>query len=82
MKIGYKTENPKVDFYTLDDGALFEYKNMFYIKVNVHKVTECGDLMRRNAIYLENGSSHLFNNYDKVTPVEFVGYAKVREDEN
>jgi hypothetical protein len=55
---------------------------MFYIKVNVHKVTECGDLMRRNAIYLENGSSHLFNNYDKVTPVEFVGYAKVKEDEN
>jgi hypothetical protein len=82
MKIGYKTEKPKVDFYTLDDGALFEYKNMFYIKVNVHKVTECGNLMRNNAIYLEDGSSHLFNAYDKVTPVEFVGYVKVREDEN
>lgn len=82
MKIGYKDDKRKIDFSKLNNGDLFEYKGGFYIRTNYHKIDCCGNLKTFNAVRLEDGSSCLFDSTVMVTPVEFIGYAEVRKDEN
>lgn len=82
MKIGYKDDKQKVEFRELNKGDLFEYGGDFCIKINTHKIDCCGVLRDYNAVQLEDGSSCWFDMISLVTPVEFVGYAEVRKDEN
>ena len=84
MKIGYeKSPKPRVNFDSLYNGDLFDYHDEFYMKIPLCKVSDSdGSLVNRNAVCLLNGALIHFCSLDMVTPVEYVGYAKVREDKN